>query len=140
MNALSIGDVARASGVKVPTIRFYEQTGLMPVPPRTGGGRRSYGPDDVARLRFIRHAREMGFETDDIRRLLDLSARPDASCAEVDGVARAHLAMIDNRIARLLALRDELARMVDSCAQGQISGCRVIEVLADHRHCRGAHG
>src|SRR5690606_8356649 len=67
---LSIGDLARRTGVKVPTIRYYEQIGLLPSPPRTAGGQRRYGEDELKRLDFIRHARDLAFDIEDIRQLL----------------------------------------------------------------------
>ena len=72
-----IGEAARRSGVKVPTIRYYEQIGLLPAPPRTEGNRRHYDAADLRRLAFIRHARELGFEIEAIRALLTLAGRPE---------------------------------------------------------------
>jgi Cu(I)-responsive transcriptional regulator len=135
MSNLSIGDVARRTGVKVPTIRFYEQIGLLPPPPRTDGNRRRYEEDDVRRLAFIRHARELGFEVDDIRELLTLTAQPNRSCHEADSIASRHLQEIEQRIVKLDALRSELQRMVDECGHGRVCDCRVIQVLADHAQC-----
>lgn len=134
--SFTIGEAARASGVKVPTIRYYEEIGLLPSPPRTGGGRRAYGAEDLRRLAFIRHARELGFEIDAIRTLLKLQDDPGQSCAAADALARDHLSAVDRRIASLTALRDELARMVEGCSHGHVATCRVIEVLADHGECR----
>jgi DNA-binding transcriptional MerR regulator len=130
MTALAIGTLARRTGVKVPTIRYYESIGLLPAPERTGSNRRAYGAEAERRLRFIRHARELGFEVATIRQLLELADQPDRSCAEVDSIARAHLSDIESKIARLKALRSEVRRMIDQCARGRISNCRVIEVLA----------
>lgn len=134
MQELPIGRVAAESGVKVPTIRYYESIGLLPPPPRSEGNRRTYDEDALRRLRFIRHARELGFEVDAIRELLRLSEHPDQSCHGADSIAAAHLADINSKIARLVALRDEIARMVDECANGSIATCRVIEVLSDDSH------
>lgn len=135
MNSIAIGRLAEETGVKVPTIRYYEEIGLLPAPARTGGNRRVYGETAARRLRFIRHARELGFEIEAIRQLLGLADRPDQSCREADGIALAHLADIESKISRLTALRDEVRRMVGDCAQDDIGHCRVIEVLADHSHC-----
>lgn len=134
-----IGVLARQTGVKVPTIRFYEEIGLLPAPPRTAGNRRTYDAHDVQRLRFIRHARQLGFAVDDIRALLAMSALPDANCDEADRIARRHLAEVERRIAQLQALRGELVRMVEACGRGRVGDCRVIESLADHSHCAGEH-
>jgi len=138
---LSIGAAARASGVKVPTIRFYEQIGLMPQMARTEGNRRLYGAADVRRLAFIRHARELGFEIEAIRELLALQDQPEHSCAAADDMAQARLAEVRRRIASLRALEAELERMVGACARDRVAECRVIEALADHGSCRfHAHG
>jgi DNA-binding transcriptional MerR regulator len=136
---LPIGELSRRTGVKVPTIRFYEQIGLLSAPPRTEGNQRRYGKPEVERLNFIRHSRELGFEVEDIRELLDMAASPQASCHQADSIARNHLTEIDRRIASLAALRGELARMVEECGHGRICDCRIIEVLADHGECVTEH-
>ncbi|KQP85483.1 MerR family transcriptional regulator [Methylobacterium sp. Leaf113] len=135
---IAIGELSRRTGVKVPTIRYYEQVGLMPVPPRSAGSQRRYGEADVARLNFIRHSRELGFEVDAIRELLTMNAHPDRSCADVDLIARRHLSEVDRRIERLMALRGELDRMISECGQGRVGECRVIETLSDHEKCSHA--
>lgn len=132
---LSIGELSRRTAVKVPTIRYYEQVGLMPAPPRTEGKQRRYGPAEVSRLNFIRHARELGFEVEAIRELLELSENPDQSCAEADRIARRHMVEVERRIEQLTALRTELQRMVSECSHGRVGECRVIQVLADHAQC-----
>lgn len=136
----SIGELARRTNVKVPTIRYYEQIGLLPPPPRTEGRQRRYDESHASRLNFIRHARELGFDVEVIRELLAMSAKPNHPCAEIDEMARRHIAEIDRRIEHLTTLRTELQRTVDECGQGQVCECRVIEVLsdADHRHGRFA--
>lgn len=135
MRDMPIGTLSARTGVKVPTIRYYEESGLMPKAARTEAGRRSYDGHDVSRLRFIRHARELGFEVGAIRQLLELNDHPDRSCREADALARVHLGEIDSRIARLTALRSEIGRMLDGCAHGRVEQCRVIQVLADHDQC-----
>lgn len=136
---LPIGELAKRTAVKVPTIRFYEQIGLLPEPPRTESGQRRYGPDEVDRLNFIRHSRELGFEIQDIRELLAMSASPQESCHQADSIARNHLAEIERRIASLEALKTELTRMVDECGHGRVCDCRIIEALADHSLCGTEH-
>jgi DNA-binding transcriptional MerR regulator len=139
MAGVAIGEAARLSGVKVPTIRYYEQVGLLPEPPRTDGNRRLYGNGEVRRLAFIRHARELGFDVDAIRTLLELQDNPAQSCATADGIARARLIEVEQRIASLLALKTELERMVTGCEHGRVDECRVIEILADHDKCLHEH-
>lgn len=135
---LSIGELARRAAVKVPTIRYYEQIGLMPATVRTTGKQRRYRKDAVARLAFIRHARELGFEVDAIRTLLSLQDNPDQSCSRADEIATARLVDVEKRIASLRALRRELRNMLDECARGRVGECRVIETLADRSHTHGA--
>ena len=133
--AISIGELSGATGVKVPTIRYYEEIGLLPAPLRTSGNQRRYNAGHMNRLSFIRHSRELGFSVDSIRRLLHLSDEPDASCAEVDQLACDRLAEVEHRIQKLNALKKELKRMIAECAGGSVSQCRIIEVLADHELC-----
>jgi Cu(I)-responsive transcriptional regulator len=133
--SLTIGELSRQTQVKIPTIRYYEQIGLLAEPIRTEGQQRRYRAEDVRRLNFIRHARDLGFEVDAIRQLLSLANDPDRSCGEVHGITKAHLAEVKDKIARLTALRDELEAMV-ACDNKQISECRIIEVLADHGECQ----
>lgn len=136
---LSIGKLSAATGVKVPTIRYYEDIGLLPEAERSAGNQRLYDLAAQERLAFIRHARELGFPLDDIRELLSLSDRPDMSCAAADVIATRQLGAVRDRITRLQALQHELERMLTQCAQGTISDCKVIEVLSDHAHCLHAH-
>ena len=136
-NDFAIGEAARQSGVKVPTIRYYEGIGLLAAPVRSEGNQRSYEPEDVRRLAFIRHARELGFEVEAIRTLLSLQDDPEQSCAAADAIAKSRLVEVEKRIASLNALRDELLRMVKQCANGRIGDCRVIETLADTSHAHG---
>ena len=135
MSTITIGDLARQTGVKVPTIRYYESVGLLPPAPRTESNRRQYDDNAVKRLKFIRHARELGFEVDAIRELLDLAEQPQRSCAKVDALAREHLQAITSRIERLMALKAEVESMIKACAKGRIAKCRVIDVLSHHEHC-----
>ncbi|QFU07238.1 HTH-type transcriptional regulator ZntR [Rhodobacteraceae bacterium THAF1] len=136
---LTIGNLAKKTGTKVQTIRYYEQIGLMPEPGRTAGGQRRYGEDELDRLAFVRHARQLGFTLEAIRELLDLSDEPDRSCENADAIARRQLRQVEQRIARLEALRTELKRMVRECAGGQTADCRVLEVLRDHSECLTDH-
>lgn len=131
----AIGALARQTGTKVQTIRYYEQIGVMPEPVRTEGGQRRYGPAHLDRLAFIRHSREFGFSLDQIRSLLDLADRPERTCAEADRIAQDNLRAVRRRIESLRALETELERMVSECAGGRVCDCRVIDVLSDHGKC-----
>lgn len=136
---LSIGKLSAATGVKVPTIRYYEDIGLLPEAERSAGNQRLYNLAAQERLVFIRHARELGFPLDAIRELLSLSDQPEMSCAAADVIATRQLAAVKDRIIRLQALQRELERMLAQCAHGTISDCKVIEVLSDHAQCLHAH-
>ena len=138
LQGVPIGEAARRSGVKVPTIRYYEQIGLLPAPPRSEGNRRHYGSADLQRLAFIRHARELGFEIEAIRALVTLQDDPNQPCGMADAIAKARLAEVEQRIRSLAALKAELELMVEGCRRGRVAQCRVIEVLADHGKCRHA--
>ena len=139
MQEFSIGDLAARSGVKVPTIRYYEQTGLIDAPARTGGNQRRYGQSALDRLRFIAHARAMGFSMDSLKAMLRLSRHQEAPCADLDELVRARLAEVDERLARLTRLRTELSSMLDSCQHGTVADCRIVEVLSDHDECATEH-
>jgi DNA-binding transcriptional MerR regulator len=135
MAGLSIGRVAEAAGCKVQTVRYYETIGLLPPPARSEGNQRVYGGAAVDRLRFIRHARALGFPLDAVRDLLSLADRPDQPCEAVDAIARAQLAAVEPRLDRLAALTTELERMLAQCSGGRIADCRIIESLGDHSLC-----
>ncbi|MGR3550315.1 MerR family transcriptional regulator [Pseudooceanicola sp.] len=136
---LSIGTLAKRTGTKVQTIRYYEQIALMPKPGRSEGGQRRYGEAELDRLAFIRHSRQLGFSLEAIRELLDLSDSPERSCAKVDAVTQKHLRDVEARIARLEALRIELQRMISECSADRVADCRILEVLRDHEECLADH-
>jgi DNA-binding transcriptional MerR regulator len=127
----SIGDLAKASGTKVETIRYYERIGVMPSPARLGTGRyRRYEPAHAGRLMFVRRARELGFSIDQVRQLLGLADNKDRPCSAVDSIARQHLDEVDRKIADLTALRGELQGLIEQCSRGTIGHCRVISALS----------
>jgi Cu(I)-responsive transcriptional regulator len=127
---LSIGKLAKATGTKVETIRYYESVGLLAPPGRTKGNYRAYSAQHLARLSFIRRARALGFSIDQVQELLKLADQKDISCKAVDTIAREHLAEIDRKLRDLNTLRSELSSVIVQCGQGTISECRIIETLA----------
>ena len=131
----TIGWLAKQTNTKIQTIRYYEEIGLLPLPPRSEGNRRLYGHEHADRLAFVRHSRELGFSLDQIRELLALSDSPDRPCDEVDAIAQTHLKNVQNKLARLQGFEKELKRMVGECAGGRVSACRIIEVLSNHSLC-----
>lgn len=136
---LSIGEMARRSGVKVTTIRYYEQLGLIDEPGRTAGNQRRYGRGDLDRLTFIRHARDLGLPLDAIRELIRLSENPDMPHDEAHRIATSHLAAIRERIARLKRLENELTRVEANCQADHAGDCNIMQVLADHGLCESEH-
>ena len=136
---MKIGELSRATGTNIETIRYYERIGLLPAPDRTAANYRSYGDAHRARLSFVRHSRDLGFTIEEIRSLLDLSDDPARECSEADRIATAHLEQVEAKIAQLTLLRDELARIVGRCRGGLAGDCRVIEALGDHAQCENAH-
>ena len=127
---LTIGDIAKATDMKVEPIRYYERIGLLPVPARTRGNYRSYTPEQLGRLSFIRRARDLGFSLSRVRELLSLSDQRDRSCEAVDVIAREHLAEVERKIADLAALRRELDSIISQCSHGTVAECRIIEALS----------
>ena len=122
---LTIGTLAKKTGTKVQTIRYYEQIGLMPEPGRTEGGQRRYGDPELDRLSFVRHARQLGFSLDAIRELLDLSDHPGKSCAEADAIARRQLKQVAPRMARTAAMRKECKWIEHQCIGGETTESRL---------------
>lgn len=134
----SIGELSKRTGVKVPTIRYYEQMGLIKAPERSGGNQRRYSRDGLNRLSFIRHSRDLGFSIEDIKQLLDLSHHPERPCGDAHGIASQHLKSVQARIAKLRRLEKELKR-ISKCDADTIGECAVIETLADHGLCETEH-
>ncbi len=126
--AIQIGELSRRTGCNIETIRYYERIGLLPAPPRRGRYR-SYGREDVARLSFVRRARELGFTLNEVRALLGLAASGQASCAEVRELAASHLKDVRARIADLKRMERVLADSVRACDAGQDPGCPLLDAL-----------
>ena len=128
----SIGELAKRTGCKVQTIRYYEQIGILPKVVRTEGGHRLYSADVLQRLHFVKRSRDLGFSLDDVRELLRLADRREDECRAVDRITSQHLAGVRAKLAQLAALERELKRMVNGCRRGKIADCRIIQSLSDH--------
>ncbi len=126
----SIGELAGATDTKVETVRYYERIGILPAPKRTSGNYRAYSAGHLARLSFIRRARDLGFTLDQVRALLALADQKKQDCGTVDALAREHLADIDRKISDLKALRRELSGLIGQCKQGTIADCRILSALS----------
>jgi len=136
----SIGELSRRTGVKVPTIRYYEEIGLLAPAERSAGNQRRYDAAGLERLSFIRHARALGFGIDEILTLIDLQQHPDRSCHSAMQIAEAQLASVRDKIAQLRSLEQELSRIVDGCeGTGPARQCHVLRSLSDHALCVTRH-
>ncbi|UWQ32714.1 helix-turn-helix domain-containing protein [Leisingera sp. M527] len=135
----SIGQLSKTTGVKVPTIRYYEEIGLLPQPGRNAGNQRRYGEDGMNALGFIKHARDLGFPLEDIKSLMGLDGNLGDDCAEADRIARSQLANVQDRIRKLEQLAAELERISHLCDGGNGGCCKVLTALGDHSQCSGDH-
>ena len=132
---LTIGRLARAAGVGIDTVRFYERAGLMPAPARTASGYRSYAPSDAGRLTFIRRAKALGFSLDEIGELLRLS-QGKGGRASVKSLAERRLRDLEGRIRELTVMRDTLARYARACSgHGPVEGCPIVEAVLAKQPC-----
>lgn len=136
----SIGELSKRTGVKVPTIRYYEQEGLLRAPIRTEGNQRRYFQQDLERLGFIRHCRDLGLPMPAIRDLIELSQHPDKPCKQADRIASDQLREVRQRIRHLKKLEAELKRIAASCAGDHtVTDCSVLKAFGDHSLCRDEH-
>ena len=128
--AIQIGELSRRTGCNIETIRYYERIGLLPTPSRRGRFR-SYAREDVARLSFVRRARELGFTLDDVRALLGLANGGESRCADVRDLAASHLKDVRERIADLERMERVLADSVRACDAGLEPGCPLLDALGE---------
>jgi MerR family transcriptional regulator, copper efflux regulator len=138
---LTIGRLAKLAGVGVETIRFYEREGLLARPDRRPSGYRQYRPDVVRRVRFIRHAKDLGFTLREIQELLELRVDPASTCEDVRKRARGKVADIEERIASLEQMKAALLRLARRCrGNGPTSECPILEELDREEEGRNADG
>lgn len=135
----SIGKLSKRTNVKVVTIRYYEQMGLMGEPDRNAGNQRVYDQPALERLSFIKHARDLGLTIESIRELIVLNETPEMPCADAHKIANEHLVEIEKRIAHLSTLKAELKRITTRCNSDHIGECYVIKSLSDHTLCENDH-
>jgi DNA-binding transcriptional MerR regulator len=136
----SIGELAKQTKVKVPTIRYYESIGLLAPAERTEGNQRRYTKKGLERLGFIKHARDLGFSVESISSLIELQEHPDRSCHEATHIAETQLSHVRKKIQQLRSLEQELARISSGCKGDSVSErCYVLNALADHTLCKLEH-
>lgn len=130
MSALTVSRLAKAAGVELSTIRYYERRGLVRPARRRPSGYREYDAESVGRVRFIRHAQGLGFTLHEVAGLLRLRVAPGMDCAAVRARASAKLADVKTRLAELERLRDALAELVAACpASGPVTHCTILDTL-----------
>ncbi|MGH6888279.1 MAG: MerR family transcriptional regulator [Rhizomicrobium sp.] len=124
-----IGVLAKASGVNIETVRYYERIGVMPAPPRSIGGYRLYTPDHIKRLTFVRRGRELGFSLDELRSLLRLVDGHSYTCAEVRELTLEHVSEIRRKVADLKRLQRVMTDIASRCSGKRIPECPIIDAL-----------
>ena len=130
---LTRGELATRAECNIETIRYYEQVGLLPPPPRSAGGHRLYGRDLIKRLIFVRRSRDLGFTIEEIRGLLSLVDGRKYTCAEIEALATRHSGEIQQKIKDLRKLKNVLEVMASKCTKGQVPECPIIDALFDPR-------
>lgn len=131
--SVTIGTLSERTGCKIETIRYYERIGVMNRSPRSAGGYRLYGTEDLKRLNFVRRARELGFGLPEIRALLDFADRKNPSCREVSNLAAGHLADVRSKIRDLRRMGRVLEQLIADCAGGTLPHCPLLEALFRER-------
>ena len=130
MQTMTRGEVARRTGVNIETVRYYEQRGLIPRPPRSASGYRKYTEDYVERIRFIKRAQELGFTLQEIVELLSLRVDPEMDRGEVKQRAEAKLADIEEKIRDLERMAQALTTLVATCSGcGPTSECPILGTM-----------
>ncbi len=127
---MRIGELAKATGTKAETIRYYEREGILPVADRTDSNYRDYSDEHLAALTFVRRARQLGFSMAQVRELLALSDQDDKPCEDVDKFVHRQLVEVKRKIADLTALHEDMEQMLRSCQADRIGECRIVESLA----------
>jgi Cu(I)-responsive transcriptional regulator len=131
MNSVNIGQAAKLSGVSAKMIRHYEEVGLIPAASRTEAGYRQYGEAEVHSLRFIRHARDLGFSIPQIGELVGLWQNRRRSSSRVKALALAHVAELERKVASLQAMKDTLQHLATCCHGDDRPECPILDRLAD---------
>lgn len=133
---MKIGDLAKRTGCKVVTIRYYEKEKLLEKPDRTEGNYRQYGREDLERLEFIMHCRKHGMKLDEIKELLAFRDQPQRDCTWVTQLIDAHIGNVDEQIASLGHLKKHLEQLRHRCAGGHSgTACGIMQGLDSRGVC-----
>lgn len=129
---MKIGELAQRSGCEVVTVRYYEQEGLLPKPPRSAGNYRIYNEQHVERLRFLRHCRSLDMTLNEVRALLALRDQPNHGCDDVNTLLESHIAKVEERIDSLQQLKQQLQSLLYRCSgDHSIGTCEIIRGLSE---------
>jgi Cd(II)/Pb(II)-responsive transcriptional regulator len=135
MASMQIKELARATGVDIETIRFYEKQGLLSAPPRLANGYRDYGPPHVERLAFIRHCRALDMPLADISRLLVFSQSPQVDCSDINQLVDVQIGRVRARLQSMRALEKQLLQLRRQCQSPQVAGaCGILQELVSAAH------
>lgn len=140
---MKIGELSQATGVDVETIRYYEKSGLLPVPARLANGYREYGAPHLERLAFVRHCRALDLPLAEVQRLLDFVDQPGGDCGDIDQLIDGQLARVRARLTSLQALERQLAALRARCdSRHEAHACGILEELvsAAHGEACACHG
>jgi MerR family transcriptional regulator, copper efflux regulator len=139
LSMLTIGALAERTGSSVPTVRYYEEIGLLPKARRGAGGRRLYDESDLKRLTFVRRCRDFALPIEKIRELISLMDSPEQDCGKARDVAELHLGEVRKKLAELRALEDGLSHFADTCTErcagGPARDCVILEDLSTRPNC-----
>ncbi|MDR1110512.1 MAG: MerR family transcriptional regulator [Deltaproteobacteria bacterium] len=130
-----IGQLAEMTDCQPVTIRYYEKEGLLAKPSRSGNGYRSYGPDDLERLRFVRHCRDHGITLSDVKILLRLREAPEGDCQPVDQMVNRLIGQLDEQLKSIKHLKKNLETLKGRCHGGSIADCAILKGLSDRSSC-----
>ena len=139
MNGLTIGRLAKQVGLGIETVRFYERQGLIEPPPRTDSNYRIYPVEEVARLRFIKKAKSLGFTLNEIKELMFIRHDPHATKADIKSRTVAKIKDIEEKIRDLTRIKTALEHLASSCdGHGPLDECPILEALdSDNKeHCK----
>lgn len=137
MGLLKIGEVAKATGIGIETIRFYERKGLLDEPDRKPSGYRQYDESVVARLRFIRRSKELGFTLSEINELLSLWFDTETKCSDVRTKAQTKIEEIEEKVKTLNGMKRSLKKLIDQCHdRGSLDGCPLLDGLGERERKR----
>ena len=132
MKDFTVGQLAKKASINIETVRYYERIGMMPKPTRKESGYRLYSEEDIARLKFILHAKELGFSLKEIRELLELRVDPQTTCDEVRDQAEAKIADIEKKISELIRIKKALGKLAAACREkGPTGECPILEALEE---------